>query len=135
MKFIAKLIFVSLSMMWFCFAQAQIPGTQYSQGISYISGGVGEEEAQAILSEAKQWPLLLELSQLENGRGIWIFGAKIKIYNPQNQLIFDAQADGPYMLINLSQGDFLLEASYQDVVQKRAVSIKPAPQKISIFWK
>jgi hypothetical protein len=122
-------------MVWFCFAQAQIPGTQYSQGISYISGGVGEEEAQAILSEAKQWPLLLELSQLENGRGVWIFGAKIKIYSPQNQLIFDAQSDGPYMLINLAQGEFLLEASYQDVVQKRAVSIKPASQKISIFWK
>lgn len=135
MKFITKFIFVSFSMAWFCFAQAQIPSTQYSQGISYISGGVGEEEAQAIVSEAKQWPLFLELSQLENGRGIWIFGAKIKIYNSSNQLIFDAQADGPYMLINLAQGDFLIEASYQNVVQKRAISIKPAPQKIAIFWK
>lgn len=135
MKFITKFFFVSFSMVWFCFAQAQIPNTQYSQGISFISGGVGEEEAQAIVSEAKQWPLFLELSQLENGRGIWIFGAKIKIYSSQNQLIFDAQADGPYMLINLPQGDFLIEASYQNVVQKRAISIKPAPQKISIFWK
>jgi hypothetical protein len=135
MKFITKFIFVSFSMTWFCFAQAQIPGTQYSQGISYISGGVGEEESQAIVSEAKQWPLFLELSQLENGRGVWIFGAKIKIYSSSSQLIFDAQADGPYMLINLAQGDFLIEASYQNVVQKRAVSIKSAPQKISIFWK
>ena len=115
---------------------AQIPDTQYSHGISYISGGVGEEESQAILAEAKQWPLLLELSQLENGRGVWIFGAKIKITNAQNQVIFDAQADGPYMLINLPAGNYLLEGIYQEVLQKRSIAVKTAlPQKISLFWK
>jgi hypothetical protein len=115
---------------------AQIPNTQYSQGISYISGGVGEEESQAILAEAKQWPILLELSQLENGRGVWIFGAKIKILNAQNQVVFDAQADGPYMLVNLPVGDYLLEGSYQGVVQKRSVTVKTeSPQKINLFWK
>ncbi len=117
-------------------AHAQIPDTQYSQGISYISGGVGEEESQAILGEAKQWPLLLELSQLENGRGIWIFGASIRIQNAKYQTIFDAQADGPYILINLPLGDYLIEATYQGVVQKKSVSVKSAtPQKINIFWK
>jgi len=58
---------------------AQIPDTQYSQGLSYITGGIGEGEIVAILAQAKQWPLLLEMSQIENGRGIWIFGATIKI--------------------------------------------------------
>lgn len=115
---------------------AQIPDTQYSRGISYVSGGVGEEESQAILAEAKQWPLLLELSQLENGRGVWIFGAKIKILNSQNQVIFDAQADGPYILINLAVGQYQIEASYLGVTQKRSVNVQAsAPQKLAIFWK
>ena len=78
---------------------AQIPDTQYSQGLSYITGGIGEGETVAILAQAKQWPLLLEMSQIENGRGIWIFGATIKIIDSKKQPIFDAQADGPYMLI------------------------------------
>ena len=115
---------------------AQIPDTQYSHGISYISGGVGEEESQAILAEAKQWPLLLELSQLENGRGVWIFGAKIKILNTNNQLAFDAQADGPYILINLPVGQYQIEATYQGVMQRKAINIQAsAPQKLAIFWK
>ena len=115
---------------------AQVPETQHSQGISYITGGVGQEETVAILAEAKQWPLTLELSQIENGRGVWIFGATIKITNSKKQSIFDAQADGPYMLINLESGDYVLEASYQGVAQKRALSINAgSPQKISIFWK
>ncbi len=115
---------------------AQIPQTQYSQGISYITGGVGEEESTAILAEAKQWPLLLELSQLENGRGVWIFGSQIKILNAKNTVVVDAKADGPYMLINLTAGDYAIQASYQGVEQKRSISVKAGQsQKISIFWK
>jgi hypothetical protein len=118
------------------FVWAQIPQTQSSQGISYITGGVGTEESSAILAEAKQWPLLLELSQLENGRGVWIFGSQIKILNTKNTVIFDAKADGPYMLVNLIAGDYVIEASYQGVEQKRAISLKAGPsQKISLFWK
>ena len=115
---------------------AQIPETQHSQGISYVTGGVGESETVAILADAKQWPLLLEMSQLENGRGVWIFGASIKIMNSKKQMIFDAQADGPYMLINLESGDYVIEATYQGMVQKRTLSIKSdSPQKVSLFWK
>lgn len=117
-------------------AHAQIPATQHANGISYITGGVGEEESLAIVAEAKQWPLFLELSQLENGRGVWIFGADIKILNSKQQVVFEAQAEGPYMLINLDAGDYSIEASYQGVVQKRAISVKAnTPQKVSIFWK
>lgn len=136
MKSLVKFFLLAAGAVIFSVGHAQIPDTQYSQGISYISGGVGEEESQAILSEAKQWPLLLELSQLENGRGVWIFGAKIKIVNTQNQVIFDAQADGPYILINLNAGQYQIEASYQGLTQKRSVRIQAfAPQKLAIFWK
>lgn len=125
------LCFLAGSSVW-----AQIPQTQYSQGISYITGGVGEEESTSILTEAKQWPVLLELSQLENGRGVWIFGSQIKILNAQNVVVFDAKAEGPYMLINLTTGDYAIQASYQGVAQKRAISVKAGqPQKFSIFWK
>lgn len=118
------------------FAFAQIPATQHSYGISYISGGVGEEESVAILAEAKQWPLLLELSQIENGRGVWIFGAQIKLINKQQKVIFNAQADGPYMLINLTPGDYQILATYQGIEKKQALTVKAdSSQKLNIFWK
>lgn len=136
MKTLLKIIVCMQLLVTGSWAIAQIPETQYSQGISYITGGVGEGETNAILAEAKQWPVLLEMSQIENGRGVWIFGATIKIVNNAKQVIFDAQADGPYMLINLVPGDYSIEASYQGVIQKRSISIKPdSVQKISLFWK
>jgi len=136
MKTLLKILLATPLILLSSLSLAKIPETQHSQGISYITGGVGESETVAILADAKQWPLLLEMSQIENGRGVWIFGASIKIMSSKKQLIFDAQADGPYMLINLESGDYVIEATYQGVVQKRALSIKAgSPQKISLFWK
>jgi hypothetical protein len=136
MKTLIKSITLTACLLSSVIVWAQMPETQRSLGISYISGGVGESESTAMLAEAKQWPLLLELSQLENGRGVWIFGSQIKIVNSKNAVIFDAKAQGPYMLINLETGDYMIQASYQGVEQKRALSIKSdQPQKISLFWK
>lgn len=115
---------------------AQIPATQYSEGIAFISGGVGEGESEAILAEAKQWPLLLELSQLENGRGVWIFGAQIQIEDAKQKPIFKGLAAGPYMLINLKPGEYSIQAKYQGTLQTKAVQIAPdRSKKLSIFWK
>jgi hypothetical protein len=137
MKTLLQIILSAYLVLLSSWSLAQIPETQYSQGISYITGGVGESETQAILAEAKQWPLLLEMSQIENGRGVWIFGATIKIMNSaKKQMVFEAQADGPYMLVNLAPGDYGIEAAYEGVMQKRALSIKAdSSQKISLFWK
>jgi hypothetical protein len=136
MKTLIKSITLTACLLSSVIVWAQMPETQRSLGISYISGGVGESESTAMLAEAKQWPLLLELSQLENGRGVWIFGSQIKIVNSKNAVIFDAKAQGPYMLINLEPGDYMIQASYQGVEQKRALYIKSdQPQKISLFWK
>ena len=136
MKTLLKIILSTHLVLMSSLSLAQIPETQYSQGISYITGGVGEGETVAILAEAKQWPLLLEMSQIENGRGVWIFGATIKILNLSKQTIFNAQADGPYMLVNLAPGDYAIEATYEGVMQKKTLSVKAdSSQKISLFWK
>jgi hypothetical protein len=136
MKTLFRLIFIAQWLVLSSLCAAQIPDTQYSQSIAYITGGVGEVETQAILAEAKQWPLLLEMSQIENGRGVWIFGAMITILNEKNQSIFNAQADGPYMLINLEAGNYSIQASFNGVQQTRSVAMKAgSPQKISLFWK
>ncbi len=136
MKTLLKLFLSFQLILMGSWAVAHIPDTQYSQGVSFITGGVGQEETEAILAEAKQWPITLELSQIENGRGVWIFGALIKVLNVKKQIIFDARADGPYMLINLVPGEYVINATYEGVVQTRAISIKAdSSQKISLFWK
>ena len=69
-------------------------------------------------------------------RSVWIFGAQIKITNQEQKAIFNAQADGPYMLINLAPGSYQVIGSYQGVEQKRNLIVKAdSSQKLNIFWK
>ena len=54
MKTLLKILIATQLMLLSSLSLAQIPETQHSQGISYITGGVGEGETVAILAEAKQ---------------------------------------------------------------------------------
>jgi len=136
LKYLLRIIFIFTCLLYGASVFSQALDTEYSEGVAYISGGVGDEESTDILSEAKRWPLMLELSQIEDGRGIWIFGATVKLVNSSQKVVFNAQANGPYMLINIEPGEYSLQASYQGVEQKRAISLKAGQsQKLSIFWK
>jgi hypothetical protein len=136
MKTLLKIVISAQLLLLGSFTLAQIPDTKYSQGIAYITGGVGQSEADAILAEAKEWSVMLELSQIQNGRGVWIAGVSIKAMNAKKQVIFDALAEGPYMMINLVPGDYVIEAAYQGVSQNKLLSVKAdSSQKISLFWK
>lgn len=54
MKTLFKIILLAYLGLIGTLSMAQIPETQHSQGISYITGGVGQDEALAILAESKQ---------------------------------------------------------------------------------
>ncbi len=117
--------------------EAQVPVTQYANKIAYISGGVGTEESTAIEVESKQWPLMLQFSQInEKGWGAWISGVQVKIINGDKQEIFSAICDGPMMLINLVPGQYEVIGIYEGRTQTLPAVIQAKKsQKLSIFWK
>ena len=118
-------------------AIAQVPDTKYANEIAYVAGGIGAEESTAIEIESKQWPLMLQFSQVnESGWGVWISGIQVKIINGKKQEIFSAICDGPMMLINLAPGQYDVIGIYEGRTQTASVLIQAkTPQKLSIFWK
>ena len=119
-------------------ASAQLPETQYSGGIAYITGGVGEDEFLAMKEESRLWSVMLEFSKIENnGWGVWISSAMVKVVNAKKQEIFNAVSDGPLMLINLEPGEYDINATFEGVSQHRkiVVKLKQALQKTTIFWR
>ena len=76
-------LFSSLSL-----AQAEIPEAKVSQGIEYISGGIGSEESDAMLALGKKWPLVLEFSQDHPQRPLWVADVKVKILDQKKNRSF-----------------------------------------------
>jgi hypothetical protein len=123
-------LFTSLSM-----AQADIPEAKISQGIEYISGGIGSEESDAMLALGKKWPLTLEFSQDHPQRPLWVADVTVKILDQKKKLVFEALSDGPIMLLKMTAGKYDAEYTFEGKVLKRPLVVEEGKfQKQSIVW-
>ena len=118
-------------------AHAQLPNVQYSGGLAYITGGIGGNESEAIEADAKNWPLMIQLSQIDQkGWGTWISGVRLKVLNDKKEEIFNVVCEGPFVLLRLSPGSYVIDATYDGVVQQKNISLKKSQsEKLSIYWK
>jgi hypothetical protein len=116
-------------------AQVEIPDAKVSQGIEYISGGIGSEESDALLSLGKKWPLVLEFSQDHPQRPLWVADVTVKIMDQKKKVIFEALSEGPIMLLKINPGKYDAEYSFEGKVLKRSLVIEDAKfQKQSVVW-
>lgn len=116
---------------------AQLPPSKTQGAITFITGGIGSDESNAMFAAAKKWSLLIEMSEIDgSGRGVWISGIDIRVLNAKQQSILETICDGPLMLLNVPPGQYTVEASYQGKLLKRSVVLKEGdPQKLSLFWR
>ena len=127
---VCLIFFSSLS-----FAQVEIPDAKVSQGIEYISGGIGSEESDALLALGKKWPLVLEFSQDHPQRPLWVADVTVKIMDQKKKVVFEALSEGPIMLLKINPGKYDAEYSFEGKVLKRSLVIEDAKfQKQSVVW-
>jgi hypothetical protein len=116
-------------------AQVEIPEAKISQGIEYISGGIGSEESDAMLALGKKWPLVLEFSQDHPQRPLWVADVTVKILDQKKKVVFEALSEGPIMLLKISGGKYDAEYSFEGKVLKRSLAIEEGKfQKQSVIW-
>jgi hypothetical protein len=116
-------------------AQADIPEAKVSQGIEFISGGIGSEESDAMLALGKKWPLTLEFSQDHPQRPLWVADVTVKILDQKKKLVFEALSDGPIMLLKITAGKYDAEYTFEGKVLKRSLVVEEGKfQKQSVVW-
>jgi len=116
-------------------AQVDIPDAKVSQGIEYISGGIGSEESDAMLVLGKKWPLVLEFSQDHPQRPLWVADVTVKILDQKKKIVFEALSDGPIMLLKMNPGKYDAEYSFEGKVLKRSLVVEEGKfQKQSVVW-
>ena len=101
----------------------------------FISGGVGKDESSAILGAGKTWPLTLELAQAAQPRAEYISDVQVKITDTKGNVVLDADSAGPYLLVKLPPGKYMLDATYNSVALHRKLNLEPGRgKKISLIW-
>ena len=117
------------------FVQAASPAAaqETAGNVSYISGGVGEDEAAAMKSAAAGYPLELQFVQKATPRDEFLADVKVRITDRARNVVLDAVASGPFLLAKLPAGTYRIEADHVGVVKRQTVDIRPGKHQRSVF--
>lgn len=108
-----------------------------SQGsVTYVVGGIGADEAEAMRQAEASYPLTLELaapSDRPRPAAEYIADARIEIRDARGQALLSTKVDGPLILIRLPSGSYALEVDWNGAVKRRTVAITPGKRQHIVF--
>ena len=102
---------------------AQIFITRTRGNIAFISGGVGEDEANAMQTMSKNWPLSIEFKRNLTCEEPSVAQVNLRILGANSEPIFESIINGPMFLGRLMPGNYGLSATKGEVTQTRDIQI------------
>lgn len=115
-------------------APYDLPSPLVSEGTPYLSGGVRDEQYDALQAIGSQWPLTLEFT-LQKGSDAPLQGVRVVITTPSGRRVLDTVARGPLLLARLMPGDYLVRASLPGhTLERRFVLAPDRPVRAVFSW-
>lgn len=97
-----------------------MPQIQQQGGVSFVSGGVGQDESQALRSVASEWPLSLRFTARS---GEYLADVHVTITDTHGTSVLDTTSRGPYMLVKVPPGRYSVHVSHADISKTSAVTV------------
>src|SRR3989442_14730251 len=83
-----------------------LPPEQTQGAVTYVSGGIGQQEAQAFEAAAAQYPLALEFALKHAPRAEFTASVHVIVTDVKGQHVLDTRSDGPFLLAKLPAGRY-----------------------------
>ena len=111
---------------------ADEPLVQQADGVSYLSGGVGDEERDRILSIGKDFNLKLVLATRSSA---YLSDVNIVIVDGRGQRRLDVKSDGPLFYAKLPAGRYRIKAAANGVLLQESVDVTAQGQRtVNLRW-
>ena len=117
-------------------AQAMAAPRPVTQGqATYVNGGIGQTEADAIRRMAPKWPLQMTFSERHQGRDEFVAGVKLRVTGKDGRTVVDVHDGGPMLLLKLPDGHYTVKAEYDGHVKTQRVDIAAGHHdSIGFLW-
>lgn len=103
--------------------ETALPAEKTNHGISYVSGGVGLDESTALKAAREDYSLDIETFQSNHGRNEYTAAVPLTITKPSGEVVFEAPTEGPFTLLRLPPGRYIVHAKHQGQTQHRQVDV------------
>lgn len=117
------LAMVSAPAAWAQDDRAPLPATRQAGDITYVTGGVAYEEVPAFKEARRDYPLAIEIYEKAGSRNQFTADTQVKLIDKGGAVVFDAQADGPYMLVRAPAGQYTMQASLNGRTVTKQVTV------------
>jgi hypothetical protein len=112
-----------------------LPPEQTQGAVTYVSGGIGQEEAQAFAVAARHYPLTLEFAVKHRSRATFVANVPVRITDARGQTVLETRSTGPFLLAKLPAGHYTVTAEQHGQTLTRAVRLAPAqPAHVLFLW-
>lgn len=109
---------------------AAAPEAKTQDGISYFSGGVGEDERQELAAAAPGFNLKV-VTALRSGD--YLSDVKVQIADAEGKKLLETVLEGPWLFVKLEPARYRVEAEAAGKVLHKTVSVRGKGQQIVVF--
>ena len=113
--------------------EGQVPAAQTQGEVSYITGGVGKAEADAMKHVARYYPLALEFVLKAKPQDEYLSKVKVRIKDAHDRMVLDVTSDGPFLLAKMPAGKYTVSAERNGKVEHRQVEIAANEHRRIVF--
>ena len=107
------------------------PAPRTSDGIRFLTGGVGIGEREAMQRQAAEYSL--RLTFVIEPRGRYLGAVNVKIADGDGRTLLKAQSDGPWLFAQLPAGKYSVAAEYSGQAQSQSIEITKTRPGIVLF--
>ena len=119
----AALAIASGTAVWAQDDRAPLPAAKQAGDITYVTGGVAYEEVPAFKDAKRDYPLAIEIYEKAGAKNQFTADTQVKLIDKEGDVVFDAQADGPYMLVKAPAGQYKMEATLNGRTVTKQVTV------------
>lgn len=98
--------------------------------VTYVSGGIGDEEREEIRLREVDFNLKLLFSERD---GSYLGSVDVVVLNPKGEKVLEAKSVGPFLLARLPRGSYVIKVSMNGQEQQRKLSISKKRRSEGVF--
>jgi len=112
---------LALALPLYAATTSPLPQTHRQGDVTYVAGGVGQGEAQAMKQAAVRYPL--DLLFTAGKRGEYLADVHVAVKNQAGHTVLDVVADGPMLFAQLPAGRYHVKAEYEGHSMRRDIRV------------
>jgi hypothetical protein len=112
-----------------------LPPVKTQGAVTYLSGGIGKDEAKAVEAAAPKWPAVLEfvVKDKRSTDDAFLANVSVQILDPSHRTVLATVSDGPFVLARLQPGRYEVKATADGKTLTRALHVAATGSTREVF--